>query len=100
MLYELLTGSTPFDARTLRAKPYADVQRTIREEDPPSPSARLSQLSAKETELTSRIGKTRGVLVRELARELRSELEWIPLKAMRKEPRNRYQSAMLLAVDV
>jgi len=100
LLYELVAGATPFDAKTLRAKAYGEIQRIIREDDPPTPSARLSTISTKDAELASKIEKSRGVALRELARELRSELEWIPLKAMRKEPRNRYQSALELRRDI
>jgi len=100
LLYELVAGATPFDAKTLRAKAYAEIQRIIREDDPPTPSARLSTISTKDAELASKIEKSRGVALRELARELRSELEWIPLKAMRKEPQNRYQSALELRRDI
>jgi serine/threonine protein kinase/formylglycine-generating enzyme required for sulfatase activity len=100
LLYELVAGATPFDAKTLRAKAYGEIQRIIREDDPPSPSARLSTISTKDAELASKIEKSRGVALRELTRELRSELEWIPLKAMRKEPQNRYQSALELRRDI
>jgi serine/threonine protein kinase len=100
VLYELITGTTPFDPKALRARPYADIQRIIRDEDPPSPSARLSTILTRETDLVTKIEKARGVALQELTRELRTELEWIPLKAMRKEPQNRYQSAMMLAEDV
>jgi formylglycine-generating enzyme required for sulfatase activity/serine/threonine protein kinase len=100
LLYELMTGTTPFDSRTLRAKAYGEIQRIIREDDPPSPSARLSTISTKDAELAGRIEKSRGVALKELARELKTELEWIPQKAMRKEPAGRYQSATLLAEDV
>jgi eukaryotic-like serine/threonine-protein kinase len=100
LLYELMAGATPFDARELRAKAYGEVQRTIREEDPPSPSARLSTISTRDAELASRIERSRGLAIRELAQQLRRELEWIPLKAMRKERQSRYQSAMALAEDI
>jgi serine/threonine protein kinase/formylglycine-generating enzyme required for sulfatase activity len=100
LLYELVAGATPFDAKTLREKAYGEMQRIIREEDPPSPSARLSTISTKDAALASSIERSRGVALRELARELRSELEWIPLKAMRKEPQNRYQSALELRRDI
>ena len=100
LLYELVAGATPFDAKTLRAKAYGEIQRIIREDDPPSPSARLSTISTKDAELASKIEKSRGVALRELARELKNELEWIPLKAMRKEPQNRYQSALELRRDI
>ena len=100
LLYELVTGATPFDAKTLRAKAYGEIQRIIREDDPPTPSVRLSTISTKDAELASKIEKSRGVAIRELARELRSELEWIPLKAMRKEPQQRYQTAIDLRRDI
>ncbi len=100
LLYELVTGATPFDGHTLRSKGYGEIQRIIREDDPPSPSARISTISTKDAELAGRIGRARCTQLGELARELRSELEWIPLKAMRKEPQNRYQSALELRRDV
>ena len=100
LLYELVTGATPFDGKALRANAYGEIQRILREEDPPTPSARLSTISTRNAELASRIEKARGVAIKELARELRSELEWIPLKAMRKEPQNRYQTALDLRRDI
>jgi serine/threonine protein kinase len=100
LLYELVAGATPFDGKELRSKAYGEIQRILREVDPPRPSDRLSTISTKDREASSRIEKARGVRIRELAKTLRSELEWIPLKAMRKEPRNRYQTAIGLAEDV
>jgi serine/threonine protein kinase len=100
LLYELLVGATPFDAKELRKKAYGEIQRTLREEDPPSPSARLSTLSTKDREAASRIEASRKLRTAELVRRLRGELEWIPLKAMRKEPQHRYQTAIALAEDV
>jgi serine/threonine protein kinase len=100
LLYELVAGTTPFDGKELRSKAYGEIQRILREEDAPRPSDRLSTISTKDRESASRIERTHGVRLGELARTLRSELEWIPLKAMRKEPRHRYQTAMSLAEDV
>jgi len=100
LLYELLVGATPFDATELRKKAYGEIQRTIREQDPPSPSARLSTISTKDREAVSRIESARKLRASDLVRRLRGELEWIPQKAMRKEPQHRYQSAMALAEDV
>ncbi|MGA1516579.1 MAG: tetratricopeptide repeat protein, partial [Phycisphaerales bacterium] len=100
LLYELIAGATPFDGKELRSKAYGEIQRILREVDPPRPSDRLSTISTKDRDTASRIERTHGVRLRELARTLRSELEWIPLKAMRKEPRHRYQTAMSLAEDV
>ena len=100
LLYELLVGATPFDAKELRKKAYGEIQRTIREQDPPSPSARLSTISTKDQATITRIESARKSRASDLVRRLRGELEWIPQKAMRKEPQHRYQSAMALAEDV
>jgi serine/threonine protein kinase len=96
ILYELLSGALPFDAKTLRSAGYGEIQRIIREVDPPRPSTRLSSLGASASEVARR----RGVELDSLARELKSELEWIPLKAMRKERAQRYASPTELAEDV
>jgi serine/threonine protein kinase/tetratricopeptide (TPR) repeat protein len=98
LLYELLTGVTPFDARELRSRAYREVQRYIAETDPPAPSTRLSTIG--DADLRSRIVQARGQTAEGLMHSLRRELEWIPLMAMRKEPQNRYQSATDLARDV
>ncbi|MFM7809118.1 MAG: serine/threonine protein kinase, partial [Planctomycetota bacterium] len=100
LLYELLVGATPFDGKELRKKAYAEIQRTLREQDPPSPSARLSTLATKDQEAASRIEAARKLRTEDIVRRLRGELEWIPQKAMRKEPQHRYQTAIALAEDV
>jgi serine/threonine protein kinase/Tfp pilus assembly protein PilF len=100
ILYELLSGALPFDPRELRKRAYREIQRIIREEDPPSPSARLSTIVTKDTELATKIGQARKEATAALARTLRSELEWIPLKAMRKDRAERYDSPADLARDV
>jgi len=100
LLYELLVGATPFDAKELRKQAYGEIQRTLREQDPPSPSARLSTLGTKDCDAVSRIEAARKLRTGEIVRRLRSELEWIPLKAMRKEPQHRYQTAIAFAEDV
>ncbi|MBM4111132.1 MAG: hypothetical protein FJ254_07255 [Phycisphaerae bacterium] len=100
LLYELLVGATPFDGTELRKKAYGEIQRTLREQDPPSPSARLSTLWTKDRDATSRIEAARKLRMDELVRSVRGELEWIPLKAMRKERQHRYQTALELANDV
>ena len=100
ILYELLTGVLPFDPKDLRSKAYREIQRIIREVDPPTPSTRLSTIVTKDLERASRIEKGRGEKLAELAARLRSELEWIPLKAMRKERGERYSSPNDLATDI
>ena len=100
LLYELLVGATPFDGKELRKKAYGEIQRTLREQDPPSPSARLSTLSTRDREAISRIEAARKLRAADLVRRLRGELEWIPQKAMRKEPQHRYQTALEFANDV
>ncbi len=97
ILYELLTGLLPFDATELRRQGYAEIQRIIREVDPPRPSTRISSIAKNEG---TRIAKARHVGQERLALELRKELEWIPLMAMRKDRRSRYASAAALAEDV
>jgi serine/threonine protein kinase/Tfp pilus assembly protein PilF len=98
VLYELLTGVVPLDVRAMRDRGIREMQRYIAETDPPAPSLRLSTIA--DAELKSRILQSRQAGESELRKRLQSELEWIPLLAMRKEPQNRYQSAMDLARDI
>jgi serine/threonine protein kinase/formylglycine-generating enzyme required for sulfatase activity len=100
LLYQLLTGVLPFEPSELRSKSYREIQRTIREVDPPQPSARLSMIGSKDATKAREIEKARGVAIRELARKLRSELEWIPMKAMRKDREERYERPIDLARDI
>ncbi|MBL0927160.1 MAG: serine/threonine protein kinase [Phycisphaerales bacterium] len=97
VLYELLTGALPFDPSVLRSAGYGEVQRIIREIEPPRPSTRVSAMGGEEGEAAARARREeRG----RIAAELRRELEWIPLKAMRKERGRRYASAEALAADI
>ena len=96
MLYELLTGLLPFDPKSLRNVAYREIERIIREVDPPRPSTRLLTAVGE----ARAIAAARGEAVDALARSLRRELEWIPLRAMRKEPDGRYRSATEFADDV
>jgi serine/threonine protein kinase len=96
ILYELLTGAPPFEARSLRAAGFSEIQRIIREVEPPRPSTRLGALG----ESREAIAKRRRTQVAPLERELRRELEWIPLKAMRKERERRYSTAHDMAADI
>jgi serine/threonine protein kinase len=78
LLYELLSGALPFDPETLRSVGFAEMQRTIMEAEPPRPSTKLSGLG----EGAEEIAKKRGTQAALLAKRLRDELEWIPLKAI------------------
>ncbi|MBC8106129.1 MAG: tetratricopeptide repeat protein, partial [Anaerolineae bacterium] len=97
MLYELLAGALPFEPHDLRSKGYNEIQRIIREVDPPRPSNRLRSLGAGQS---SDIAKRRQMKMEELAGQLRKELEWIPLKAMRKERDERYATPIAMAEDI
>jgi len=96
LLYELLAGTLPFDAEKLRSVGFAEMQRTIMEDEPPRPSTKLSGLG----EGAEEIAKKRGTRAALLVKRLRNELESIPLKAMRKDRARRYRSAAELADDV
>ena len=100
LLYELLTGSTPFDRERLREAGFDEVRRVIREEEPPRPSHRVSTLAARlrrRSRPSPRIAAwTSGVS----ARLLRGDLDWIVMKALQKDRTQRYESASALAADV
>ena len=93
LLYELLTGAKPFD---YAREADHEIRRIIRDVEPPPPSTRLSSLG----EAGERIAAARRSQLDTLAKELSSELEWIPLMAMRKERDRRYESPAALAADV
>jgi len=96
VLYELLTGVLPFDPEALRAGGIDHIRTVIRKQEPRTPSTRLIGLAEK----TRPIAQCRRTDPQALAKSLRRELEWIPLKAMRKEPDRRYQSTSDLAEDI
>jgi serine/threonine protein kinase len=95
LLYELLTGSTPFQRKRLGNKAFDEILRIIREEEPPRPSARLSTLE----ELPS-IAAHRKMEPARLGRLMRGELDWIVMKALEKGRARRYATANALAVDL
>jgi serine/threonine protein kinase/tetratricopeptide (TPR) repeat protein len=96
LLYELLTGTTPFDRERLKTVGFDEMRRIIREEEPPKPSARVSTLGrAATTILVDRRGDPRR-----LSRLLRGELDWIVMKCLEKDRTRRYETATDLARDV
>ncbi|MHC4580712.1 MAG: tetratricopeptide repeat protein, partial [Planctomycetota bacterium] len=96
LLYVLLTGALPFDSETLREGGIEHIRQVIREVDPNTPSTRLTRLGDE----AKKVAENRRTEVAALATRLHKELEWIPLKAMRKERARRYRSASELADDI
>ncbi len=97
LLYELLTGSLPFDKETLQKSGVDEMRRLIREVDPPRPSQRVSTLNA---EKSTTVAACRGVDSRILTRSLADELDWIVMKALEKNRDRRYESASDFAADI
>jgi non-specific serine/threonine protein kinase/serine/threonine-protein kinase len=95
VLYELLTGLLPFDAKQWQTKPFHVVLRQLHEEDPPSPSTRIGGDSTSTT-----AAQRRSTDPRQLAGLLRGDLDWIALKALEKDRARRYGSPTELGADV
>jgi serine/threonine protein kinase/tetratricopeptide (TPR) repeat protein len=96
LLYELVTGTTPFDSDTLKQAAFDEMRRIIREEEPPKPSTRLNTLGATLTATAAR----RSSDARQLNRSVRGELDWIVMKSLEKDRRRRYETANDFAADV
>jgi non-specific serine/threonine protein kinase/serine/threonine-protein kinase len=96
LLYELLTGALPFDRKDLRQAGLAEIQRIIREKEPPRPSTRVTQLGPASTEAAT----NRHTEPRRLVSELRGDLDWITMRALEKDRTRRYQTANALAADI
>jgi serine/threonine protein kinase/tetratricopeptide (TPR) repeat protein len=96
LLYELLTGTTPFDKERLRSAAYDEICRIIREEEPPRPSKRLSTLGATLTAVSAQ----RKTDPKRLGQLVKGELDWIVMKSLEKDRRRRYETASALAADV
>jgi tetratricopeptide (TPR) repeat protein len=102
LLYEILTGTTPFDPQELRSSGFGEIQRIICEQEPPKPSTRLSSM------LTARgasaslpdIARARRTDPTSLRRSMRGDLDWIVMKAMEKDRTRRYATAQELAQDI
>jgi eukaryotic-like serine/threonine-protein kinase len=97
LAYELLAGAPPFDPQRLRSAAYGEMQRIIREVDPPAPSTRLSLLADKGL---ASIAAQRASEPGRLGAMLKGELDWIVMKALEKDPGRRYESPSELAADV
>jgi serine/threonine-protein kinase len=93
LLYELLTGTTPFDKERLRDAAYDEIRRIIREEEPPRPSTRISTLG----QAAATISTQRKSDPKRLRQLCRGELDWIVMKALEKARNRRYESASAFA---
>ncbi|MBS0197306.1 MAG: protein kinase [Planctomycetes bacterium] len=96
LLYELLVGATPFDSKRLRSAAYGEMQRIIREEDPPKPSTRLSR----QPETLGAVASRRSTPAEKLPRVVRGELDWIVMKTLEKDRARRYDSAGAMGRDI
>ena len=96
LLYELLTGSTPLDKKTLSDKALLQLLEVIREKEPPRPSVRLNDSGEK----IAGISEQRKISASKLQSILRGELDWVVMKALEKDRNRRYGSASDFAEDV
>jgi serine/threonine protein kinase len=95
LLYQLLTGSTPFEKQRLETVAFDETLRIIREEEPPRPSARLDSSAT-----LPAIAASRQLEPTRLSRLIRGELDWIVMKCLEKDRNRRYETASTLANDV
>jgi WD40 repeat protein/serine/threonine protein kinase len=97
LLYELLTGTTPFAKERLGKVDYDELRRIIREEEPAKPSTRLSTLAQAAADTVSANRRSDPQRLKQL---VRGELDWIAMKALEKDRNRRYETASALAADV
>ena len=97
LLYELLTGKKPLDARGLHQAGYEEIYRRIREETAPKPSKRLTSIEA--DELTT-LAKQRRLTPSQFTSSIRGDLDWIVMKAVEKDVSRRYESCGAFAADI
>jgi len=97
LLYELLTGQTPFDPASLTGSNLEDMRQKLREVEPPRPSARLAALPGPEL---IEIARHRQAESSQLLSQVRGDLDWIALRALEKDRTRRYATANDLAADV
>lgn len=97
LLYELLTGTTPFDTKELTSKGFVEMMRIIREVEPHKPSTRLSSLGETGTRTAQ---QRRAVDPKKLSQALKGDLDWIVMKCLEKDRRRRYETANSLVMDI
>ncbi len=97
LLYELLTGKTPFDQKELIAAGLDTMRRILREREPQPPSTLIRSLAPAELKQSA---QNRSIDAERLRSVLESDLDWIVMKALEKDRRRRYETANGLAADV
>ena len=97
LLYELLTGRTPFDSQALIQSGWEEMRRTLRDKEPPLPSTMITSLKQTEMTLTARRHQAEPP---KLISEIKGDLDWIVMKALEKDRNRRYETANGLAMDV
>jgi eukaryotic-like serine/threonine-protein kinase len=96
VLYELLVGALPFDAKALRAAGLEAILRVIRDVEPPKPSTKVRSMGHS----SAATAEKRREEPRSFARHLQGDLDWITLKALEKDRTRRYGTASELAADI
>jgi serine/threonine protein kinase len=96
LMYELLTGTTPFDMERFKEAGYDEMRRIIREEEPPRPSVRISTLG----QVATTVSTHRKSDPRRLSQLFRGELDWIVMKCLEKDRNRRYETSNGLALDL
>jgi hypothetical protein len=97
LLYELLTGTTPFESQRFKAATFDEWRRIIREDEPPRPSARLSTLAQ---QALSTVSTQRSSDSRRLPHLVEGDLDWIVMKSLEKDRSRRYDTVGALAADI
>jgi WD40 repeat protein/serine/threonine protein kinase len=97
LLYELLTGTTPFPEKRLRSLGYGEMQRVIVEEEPERPSTRLSTMAHEQKTV---VAKNHGEELSVLSNLLKGDLDWVVMRCLEKDRRRRYETANELVADL
>jgi serine/threonine protein kinase len=97
LLYELLTGRTPFDPEELMRQGLDEIRRTIREQEPQTPSMFVRTMALDRRTAIARHRHADGA---KLIGQIRGDLDWIVMKALEKDRSRRYDTANGLAADL
>jgi serine/threonine protein kinase/dienelactone hydrolase len=97
LLYELLTGDPPFERETLKRAGYDELRRIVREVEPPRPSARVAAYFPAQRKA---LATQRSLDPAKFSARLRTDLDWIVMRCLEKDPARRYETASALATDI